>query len=171
MATSPLYDPGSAAFPSSAAAKRAGTGGTFDPRALDSGGGSGDALRDSRPLDSILGVLSSKFGVVRPVNNIDLVNDDGQPQGELIQLLTYLENPSLRVGVDVGRGGVVGHISSQAMPSQFAGRSLINSYDCGRMLQQSYYGCEDGSCWHKRPWRWNPGEGAALLVGCEMAKH
>lgn len=33
------------------------------------------------------------------------------------------------------------------------------SWDSGRMLQQSYYGCGDGSCWAGRtPWRWNPGE-------------
>jgi hypothetical protein len=112
--------------------------------------------RTSKPHPGVLGVLSAKYGVVRTANNAALVNDNGQPQGELIQLLSYLENDALRVGVDVVRGGVVGHISSPNMPVAFRGRSLINSYDCGRMLQQSYYGCDDGSCWAARPWRWNP---------------
>lgn len=30
------------------------------------------------------------------------------------------------------------------------------SYDCGRYIQQSYYGKEDGSNWNGTPWRWNP---------------
>ncbi len=117
----------------------------------------GGAARAGRPLTSITGVLSSHLGVVRPLNDINQPNEEGQTQGELIQLLSYLESPALKVGIDVIRGGVVGHISSKNMPPEFRGKSLINAYDCGRMLQQSYYGCDDGSCWFKQPWRWNPG--------------
>lgn len=29
-------------------------------------------------------------------------------------------------------------------------------YDCGRFIQQSYYGRQDGSDWNGKPWSWNP---------------
>jgi len=31
----------------------------------------------------------------------------------------------------------------------------------GRLLQQSFYGCVDGSCWATRPWLWNPVQGGS----------
>jgi hypothetical protein len=31
----------------------------------------------------------------------------------------------------------------------------------GRLLQQSFYGCVDGSCWANRPWLWNPVQGGS----------
>jgi hypothetical protein len=37
-----------------------------------------------------------------------------------------------------------------------SGENLLNAFDCGRFLQQSYYGIEDGSDWNGKPWRWNP---------------
>lgn len=40
--------------------------------------------------------------------------------------------------------------------NSFQGRNLLNAYDSGRFIQQSYYGDEDGSSWNDRPWRWNP---------------
>jgi hypothetical protein len=36
---------------------------------------------------------------------------------------------------------------------------LLNHYDKGRFIQQSYYGREDGSEWAGKPWRWNPVQG------------
>ncbi|NJR42503.1 MAG: hypothetical protein HC767_07410 [Akkermansiaceae bacterium] len=38
-------------------------------------------------------------------------------------------------------------------------RNLLNHYDRGRLVQQSYYGDSDGSLWDKRPWRYNPVQG------------
>lgn len=34
-------------------------------------------------------------------------------------------------------------------------------YDCGRFIQQSYYGRQDGSDWNGKPWRW--GQQAAYV--------
>jgi hypothetical protein len=31
----------------------------------------------------------------------------------------------------------------------------------GRLLQQSFYGCVDASCWANRPWLWNPVQGGS----------
>lgn len=43
-------------------------------------------------------------------------------------MLTYLSSDAMRVGVDIARGGAVGHISSANMPEAFRGRSLINRW-------------------------------------------
>ena len=82
-------------------------------------------------------MVDAANGVVNAVNDVGVPNDRGQPQGQLLQELTYLENGALTVGVDVKRGGVVGQISSDLMPPPFAGRNLINVWDCGRLMQQS----------------------------------
>ncbi|WP_425615298.1 hypothetical protein NA78x_005213 [Anatilimnocola sp. NA78] len=77
----------------------------------------------------------------------------------------FIENESLRVGVKKSSGGGIGWISPAG--SQ---QNLINHFDRGRLVQQSYYGEADGSLWNKQPWRWNPvqggdwkGTGAKLL--------
>jgi hypothetical protein len=64
---------------------------------------------------------------------------------------TFLDNGTLRIGVNRSAGGAVGWISE-------SGRSLnyLDTYDLGRYLQQSWYGQEDGSTWNGQPWRWNP---------------
>jgi hypothetical protein len=38
---------------------------------------------------------------------------------------------------------------------------VVNSFDRGRLVQQSWCGDEDGSDWNGRPWRWNPVHWAA----------
>ena len=43
--------------------------------------------------------------------------------------------------------------------------NLVNNWDVGRLVQQSYYGNPDGSVWpmdgQKLPWRWNPVQGGS----------
>jgi len=63
----------------------------------------------------------------------------------------YLENKEIRVGLLRSHGGAIGFFS--ASDSQ---RNLLNHYDHGRLIQQSYYGDEDGSKWADKPWRYNP---------------
>ncbi len=119
----------------------------------------------SKPAaDPVVGVVSTERGVVKAVNHVGVLNARGQPQGQLLQDLTFLRNDRLTVGIDVPRGGAVGQISSDLMPAPFTGKNLVNVWDCGRLLQQSYYGCDDGSCWASKKWRWNPGEGFGLVV-------
>eukprot|EP00879_Flechtneria_rotunda_P021643 GHRR01022812.1.p1 GENE.GHRR01022812.1~~GHRR01022812.1.p1 ORF type:complete len:360 (+),score=95.99 GHRR01022812.1:1339-2418(+) len=67
----------------------------------------------------------------------------------------------LRVGVDPTKGGAITHLSSPIMPKEWANVNLVNTWDSGRLIQQSYYGCEDSSCWYHRPWRWNPVQGGS----------
>jgi hypothetical protein len=79
--------------------------------------------------------------------------------------LVFIENKFLRVGVKKSSGGGIAWISAAGSK-----QNLINDFDRGRLIQQSYYGEADGSLWNKQPWRWNPvqggdwkGNGAKLL--------
>jgi hypothetical protein len=71
----------------------------------------------------------------------------------------FLDNGIMRVGFDLERGASLFYIASKA-ENDYKDVNLINDYDCGRMIQQSYYGREDGSVWPfpsgPRLWRWNP---------------
>lgn len=63
----------------------------------------------------------------------------------------YLENEQLRVGLLRSHGGAIGYLSARD-----SDRNLLNHYDHGRLVQQSYYGDEDGSRWADQDWRYNP---------------
>jgi hypothetical protein len=65
----------------------------------------------------------------------------------------YLDNGIVRVGLDLRAGGSVGWFS------RTGSENVLNTYDKGRYLQQSYYGSTDGSLWSKQPWRYNPVQG------------
>ena len=66
----------------------------------------------------------------------------------------YLDNGQIRLGVDRAAGASIGFFGESA-----TGRNLLNHYDKGRFIQQSYYGAKDGSDWNGKPWRWNPVQG------------
>jgi hypothetical protein len=77
-------------------------------------------------------------------------------RGPLQQSLTFLENDGLKIGVDLERAGAISWISSSHMPGTWKDKNLVNTWDNGRLLQQSFYGCKDSSCWLDKPWLWNP---------------
>lgn len=66
----------------------------------------------------------------------------------------YIHNGDLRVGLLRSHGGAIAHMSGKN--SDF---NVLNHYDHGRLVQQSYYGDEDGSRWVDKPWRYNPVQG------------
>jgi hypothetical protein len=69
---------------------------------------------------------------------------------------TFLDNGHVRLGVNMDAGGSIGwfsHSHSQA--------NLLNAFDHGRYVQQSYYGDPDGSEWNGQPWRYNPVQGGS----------
>ena len=68
--------------------------------------------------------------------------------------IAYIDNGRIRVGVKRSSGCGIAWFSAGAN-----GRNLVNHWDRGRLIQQSYYGREDGSMWDKQPWRWNPVQG------------
>lgn len=70
----------------------------------------------------------------------------------------YLENEFIKIGVDLSRGACIGFFAETSTH-----RNLINHYDEGRFLQQSYYGNKDGSRWEgrKTDWVFNPVQGGS----------
>ena len=69
---------------------------------------------------------------------------------------TYLDNGHIRLGVNLSAGACIGWFS----PSH-SSNNVLNAYDVGRYVQQSYYGNEDGSDWNGKPWRYNPVQGGS----------
>jgi len=67
---------------------------------------------------------------------------------------SFLDNGIIRIGVDLSRGACVAHFGDSKSK-----RNLLNHYDAGRYLQQSYYGDRDGTNWNGKPWRYNPIQG------------
>lgn len=66
----------------------------------------------------------------------------------------FIDNGELRLGVKRSSGAGIAYLALSA-----TGENVINHFDRGRLVQQSYYGAEDGSLWNKKPWRWNPVQG------------
>jgi hypothetical protein len=66
----------------------------------------------------------------------------------------YIDNGTIRLGCDLTSGGSVFYFAESA-----SRRNLLNHFDRGRFVQQSYYGETDGSMWGKKPWVWNPVQG------------
>jgi hypothetical protein len=68
----------------------------------------------------------------------------------------YLDNGQVRLGVNLKAGACIGWFSKSGTQE-----NLLNAYDVGRYVQQSYYGNEDGSDWNGKPWRYNPVQGGS----------
>lgn len=68
----------------------------------------------------------------------------------------YLDNHQVRLGIDLSAGACIGWFSRAGSPD-----NLLNAYDVGRYVQQSYYGDPDGSDWNGKPWRYNPVQGGS----------
>lgn len=76
------------------------------------------------------------------------------PQPSEKENFYYIDNGIVRLGVDMNAGGSVFYFAEV-----HTGRNLLNHFDKGRFIQQSYYGAVDGSVWGEQPWRWNPIQG------------
>ena len=68
----------------------------------------------------------------------------------------WLDNGKIRLGVDEAAGGCLGWLATSAKDV-----NILNTFDRGRYLQQSYYGDSDGSDWNGQPWRYNPVQGGS----------
>jgi hypothetical protein len=78
----------------------------------------------------------------------------------------FIDNGELRLGVKKSSGAGIAYLSLSA-----TGENVINHWDRGRLVQQSYYGAKDGSVWDKQPWRWNLRAEKTSLYAKTMAKH
>lgn len=64
----------------------------------------------------------------------------------------YLDNGQVRLGIDLRAGASIGWFSrSDTGAGQGSADNLLNAYDVGRYVQQSYYGDPDGSDWNGKP--------------------
>lgn len=77
-----------------------------------------------------------------------------EPAGSSEADRLFLDNGSVRLGVKRSSGAAIFWFSAGGSE-----RNVINHWDRGRLLQQSYYGAPDGSMWDRQPWRWNPVQG------------
>jgi hypothetical protein len=68
----------------------------------------------------------------------------------------YLDNGQLRLGVNEAAGSVIGWLSRSG-----EAKNLLNTFDVGRYVQQSFYGDKDGSDWNGKPWTYNPVQGGS----------
>jgi hypothetical protein len=73
-----------------------------------------------------------------------------------VDAFTYLDNGTIRIGVDQSRGSAIGYLALSKDK-----RNLLNHNDEGRFIQQSYYGDADESMWGKKPWTYNPVQGGS----------
>jgi hypothetical protein len=104
----------------------------------------------------------------------DLRADEKKPSGQY-QGMSYLENGSIRLGVNLDAGGAITYLSrckaSELAPG--SDENVVNSYDFGRQIQMSYYsGPVPFTVGDKRPakhWEhigWNP-----IQVGDDFGHH
>lgn len=66
----------------------------------------------------------------------------------------FIDNGSVRLGIKRTSGAGIAWFSQSG-----SSQNLINHWDRGRLIQQSYYGNKDDSLWNKQPWHWNPVQG------------
>jgi hypothetical protein len=62
------------------------------------------------------------------------------PDSQITRKLTFIANSRIKLGLDMDRAGVISWLSSPLAPGMWKDRNLINVWDQGRLLQQSFYG-------------------------------
>jgi len=77
--------------------------------------------------------------------------------------LLFLDNGTVKVGIDREKGAAITWLSSQEHK-----KNIVNSSDPGRLIQQSYYAGKsidrraDGQSKSWSPWAWNPIQGGGV---------
>ena len=79
--------------------------------------------------------------------------------------MLFLQNELIKIGVDEAAGGGIAYFSKAK-----DGKNVLNAYDLGRYIQQSYYGREDNSNWNGTAWRWNPVQCGRFQLSCHFEK-
>lgn len=75
--------------------------------------------------------------------------------------MVFIENSQVKVGLDLSKGAAISWVSKAT-----SNQNLVNTWDEGRLIQQSFYGDADGSNWNGKPWTKNPVQG-----GCWKSKN
>ena len=111
--------------------------------------------RFSRISTAVVPTLAFLFLVLRADLQADDANSKRRTKATR-QRWDYLDNGRVRIGVDKSRGACIGFLGNSRSK-----RNLLNHYDAGRFVQQSYYGAPDGSKWNGKPWVYNPVQGGS----------
>ena len=89
--------------------------------------------------------------------SLDVVAEDsGFQRKQSGEQWEFLDNGTIRVGIDKSRGSCIGFFGKSGTK-----RNVLNHYDHRRFIQQSYYGDADGSDWNGKRWRYNPIQGGS----------
>jgi len=111
-------------------------------------GNSGDYMRlDPGEIPDI--TLEIRFMYLRSPNEEELA-----ARKEYLASKQYIDNGKVRIGVDMKHGGSIFYFALSENQ-----KNLLNHFDEGRFIQQSYYGEKDGSKWNGQDWKWNPIQG------------
>jgi hypothetical protein len=68
-----------------------------------------------------------------------------------------IQNAFFTLKVSRAAGGAITYLSRAG-----SDRNVVNRWDTGRLIQQSYYGNDDGSSWAGEKWTWNPVQGGSF---------
>lgn len=93
------------------------------------------------------------FGLLLLTSAPCLAQADAKPTADSTEW-AFIDNGQIKVGVKRASGAAIGWMSLSGTEN-----NLVNHFDRGRLIQQSYYGNPDGSMWDKQPWNWNPVQG------------
>jgi hypothetical protein len=104
---------------------------------------------------------------------VSLISGSALPAANKNPDLVFVENAFIRVGINLKWGGAITHVSEPGGPN------LINSYDLGRQIQQSYYSGpanyqREGKVKHKHwgNFPWNPIQtGDSHRIGSRVVEH
>ena len=86
--------------------------------------------------------------------------EDAAARRDWSSFSTALDNGTIKVGIDLNAGGSISYLSQSGSTY-----NLVNHYDKGRYVQQSYYAGQyldrrsEGQALRWSPWNWNPIQG------------
>ncbi|MCC5877013.1 MAG: hypothetical protein JJU11_12405 [Candidatus Sumerlaeia bacterium] len=80
--------------------------------------------------------------------------ENGEEPADEDSSVAIIDNGIVRLGVDLDSGASIFFFAESETQC-----NLLNHFDRGRFIQQSFYGDKDGSAWGTQPWRWNPVQG------------
>ena len=116
------------------------------------------------PLLSSFGILHFSLAAEDRINApVVVAADPANGKSASVEDLLFLDNGTVKVGIDRKKGAAITWLSSADYP-----KSLVNLTDPGRLIQQSYYSGKkldrraDGQHAAWSPWTWNPIQGGGV---------
>ena len=116
------------------------------------------------PLLSSFGILHLSLAAEDRINApVVLAEDPAKAKSAGTEDLLFLDNGTVKVGIDRTKGAAITWLSSADYP-----KNLVNLTDPGRLIQQSYYSGKildrraDGQSAAWSPWTWNPIQGGGV---------